>query len=83
MNFINKNKTLKLNALKISKIERGLHIIKFMVKFYTKNPEFWYKVYQISPNIQFYKNKTKSGYISGCTEPGEHSKCTKSTLGTN
>jgi len=39
---MNKNKTLKFNALKtkFSKIERGFHIIKFMVKFYTKNHEF-------------------------------------------
>ena len=37
---MNKNETLKLNALKISKIERRFHIIKFMVKFYTKNHEF-------------------------------------------
>jgi hypothetical protein len=37
---MNKNETLKLNALKISKIERRFHIIKFMVKFYIKNHEF-------------------------------------------
>ena len=67
---MNENKTLKLNALKISKIERRLHIIKFMVKFYTKNHEFWYKVHQISPNIQFYKNQTSFGYISGYTGLG-------------
>ena len=45
-----------------------------MVKSYTKNHEFWYKVYHISPNIQFYKNKTSSGCISGYTELGEHNK---------
>ena len=52
-----------------------------MVKFYIKNHEFWYKVHQTSPNIQFYKNRTSYEYISGYTELGKHSKYTKPTLG--
>ena len=54
-----------------------------MVKFYIKNHEFWYKVHQTSPNIQFYKNRTSYGCISGYIELGKHSKYTKPTLGTS
>jgi len=51
-----------------------------MVKFYTKNPEFWYKICHISPNIWFYKNRTSSGYNFGYTELGEQSKEHKQPL---
>ena len=67
---MNENKTLKFKYFKISKIERRFHIIKFMVKFYTKNHEIWYIILEKSQKNEFYKNQTSSGDTIRCTELG-------------
>jgi len=51
--------------------------MKFMVKFYIKNHEFWYKVHWKSQNMQFYENKTSPGDIVGYTQLGTLNKTFK------